>query len=88
MKEIIPGYGVTPYKMGLLNVNLDAPTKSPVKNWMDESSLDENLLGVVLVQQYNMRKGLELFGYRSEEATNNELQQIHDFGTYIPMDAK
>ena len=35
-----------------------------------------------------MRKGLELFVDRSEEDTKNELQQIHNFGTYIPMDAK
>ena len=74
--------------MGVLNVNLDAPVKSPVSNCMDDSSLDEHLLGVVLVQQYNMRKGLELFGDQSEESTKNELQQINDFDTYIPMDAK
>ena len=62
--------------------------KSPVKNWMYDSSLEEHLLGVVLVQQYNLRKGLELFGDQAEEATKNELQKIHDFCTYIPMDAR
>ena len=36
---------------------------------------------------YNPKKGLELFGERTEEATTKELQQIHDFGTYIPQDA-
>ena len=41
-----------------------------------------------LVQQYNMINGLELFGDWAEEDTKNELQKIHDFGTYIPMDAK
>ena len=45
-------------------------------------------MGVVLFQQYNLRKVLELFGDRAEEATKNELQQIHYFGTYIAMDAK
>ena len=35
-----------------------------------------------------MKKGLKLFGDRAEEATDNELQQIHNIGTYIPMDAK
>ena len=29
-----------------------------------------------------------MFGERAEEATTKELQQIHDFGTYIPQDAK
>ena len=73
--------------MGVLNVNIDAPVKDTSRNCMDDSSLDEYLLEVVLVQQYNLRKGLELFGDRAEEATKNELQQIHDFGTYIPMNA-
>ena len=88
LEEIIPGDGVIPYKMSVLNVNLDAPVKYIVRNWMDESYLDEHLMGVVLVQQYNLRKVLESFGDRAEEATKNELQQIHDFGTYITMDTK
>ena len=29
-----------------------------------------------------------MFGEHAEEATTTELQQIHDFGTYIPQDAK
>ena len=48
----------------------------------------EHLLGVILVQQYNLKKGLELFGDRAEVATTKELQQIHDFGTYVPQEAK
>ena len=32
LEEIIPGYGVIPYKTGVLNVNLDAPIKSPARN--------------------------------------------------------
>ena len=62
MEKIIPGDGVIPYQMGVLNVNLDAPVKAPVRKWIDDRSLDENLLAVVLVQQCNLRKGLELFG--------------------------
>ena len=88
MEEIIPGDREIPHKMGVINVNLDAPVKSPAINCMDDRSLDEHLLGVMLVQQYNLKKRLELFGDRYEEATKNELQQIHNFGTYIPMDAE
>ena len=73
--------------MGVLNVHIDAPVKAPLRNWMDDSSLDEHLLVVVLVKHFNLRNGLELFGDRAEEITKNELQQIHDFVTYIPMDA-
>ena len=54
LEEIIPGDGLIPYKMGVLNVKLDAPVKATERNWMDDSSLDEHLLGVVLVQQYNL----------------------------------
>ena len=43
---------------------------------------------MILVQQYNLKKGLELFWDRSEPATTKELQQIHNFGTYVPQDAK
>ena len=88
LEEIIPGDGEIPYKMSVINVNLDATTEVPARNWMYERSLDKHLLGLVLVQQYNLKKGLGMFGYRAEDATKNELQQIHDFGTYIPMDAK
>ena len=41
----------------------------------------EHLVCVILVQQYNLKKGLELFGDRAEVAMTKELQQIHDFGT-------
>ena len=56
MEEIIPGDGLIPCKMGVLNVSPDAPVKSPARNWMDDSSVDEHLLGVVLFQQYNLIK--------------------------------
>ena len=70
--------------MGVLNVNLDTPTQAPDEGWQDDDNLTKHFLGVILVQQYNLKKGLELFGERAEEATTKELHQIHDFGTYIP----
>ena len=45
-------------------------------------------MGVILVQQYYLKNGLELFGDRAEAATTKELHQIHDFGTCVPHDAK
>ena len=45
-------------------------------------------MGVILVQQYNLKKGLELFRDRAEVAMTKELQQIHDFGMYVPHEAK
>ena len=58
-----------PYKVGVLNVNLDTPTQAPDEGWQDDDNLTEHLLGVILVQKYNLKKGLELFGERAEEAT-------------------
>ena len=86
--EITPGDGEIPYKMGILNVNCEAPKTEPDQDWMNDSNLDEQMLGVILVQQYNLKKGIELFGNRAKEATTNELQQIHNFGTYIPVMSK
>ena len=40
LEEIIPGDRVIPYKMCVLNVNLDALVKATSRKWMDDSSLD------------------------------------------------
>ena len=82
--------GTVPYKMGVINLNIDTQVQvqAPDEGWKDDDSLTEHLMGVILVQQYNLKKGLELFGDRAEVATTKELQQIHDFGTYVPQEAK
>ena len=89
LDEVTPGEedNMT-YKVGVLNVNIDTPTQAPDEGWQYYDKLKEHLLDVILVQKYNLKKVLELFGKRAEEATTKELQQIHDFGTYIPQDAK
>ena len=40
-----------------------------------------------MIHQYNLRKGLELFGDKAEAATVKELSQIHEMGTYVPLDS-
>ena len=62
--------------------------QAPDKGWEDNDSLTEHRLGVIVVQQYNLKKGFELFGDRAKAATTKELQQMHDFGTYVSQDAK
>ena len=71
LEEIIPGDAVILYKMSVLNVNLDDPVKAPAKNWIDDSILDEHLMVVVLVQQYNLINLFKLFGDRAEEVIKN-----------------
>ena len=89
LNEAVP-FGNMPYKMGVINLNMDIPVQvqTPDEGWEDDDSLTEHLLGVILVQQYNLKKRLELFGDRAEVATTKELQQIHDFGIYVPQDAR
>ena len=82
LDEVLPiGEENMKHKMGVINLNLDTPMQALDEGWEDDDTLTEHLLGVILVQQYNLNKGLELFGDRSEAATTKELQQIHDFGT-------
>ena len=89
LEEVTPGEEDNmPYKVDTLNVNIDTPTQAPYEDKQDHDNLTQHLLGVILVQQFNLKKGLQLFGGRAEEATTKELQQIHDFGTYIPQEAK
>ena len=89
LDEVHPEGGeMNDQKMGVINLNLDTPSQAPDGGWQDDYSLTEHLLGGILVQQYNLKKGMELFGDRAEAATTKELQSIHDFGTYEPQDAK
>lgn len=46
------------------------------------------MVGVVMAQQYSMKKTEELFGDKSDTAVMKELSQIHDFGTYMPLNKK
>ena len=89
LNEVVP-FGDTPYKMGVVNLNIDTPVQvqAPYEGWEDDDSLTEHMLGMILVQQYNLKKGLELFGDRDEAATTKELQQIHDLTPSHPAERK
>jgi hypothetical protein len=43
---------------------------------------------VVLAQQYSVNKGIKLFGDKARESVTKELKQLHDYGTYVPVDAQ
>eukprot|EP00957_Ditylum_brightwellii_P068093 5168473-Ditylum_brightwellii.AAC.1 len=53
--------GTMPYKMDVINLSMDTSVQlqTPDEGWQDDNSLTEHLLGVILVQQYNLKKGLE-----------------------------
>ena len=54
---------------------------------MIEEDINVHIMGAVLVEKYNTKKVLELFGERGEKAVTKELQKIHDMNTYDPMDS-
>ena len=54
---------------------------------MDEVNTNVEILSVIMIQQYNLRKCPELFGDKAELTTVKELSQIHDMGKYGPLDA-
>ena len=81
-------------KDGVISINLDSHVSPSVAasyefqaRTMDEADTNVEILGVIMIQQYNLRKGLELFGDKAETAAVKELSQIHEMGTYVPLDA-
>lgn len=44
-----------------------------------------HVVGVILAQQYSVKKGIQLFGDRARESVSKELQQLHDYKTYTPV---
>ena len=40
------------------------------------------ILGVILVEKYGLKKGMELFGEKADTAVVKELTQIHEIETY------
>ena len=76
----------------MISVNVDsvvpeAQTASYKARVFDEFDTNVEVLGLIMVHQYNLKKGLELFGDKAEVATVKELKQIHDMGTYVPLEA-
>ena len=49
---------------------------------MTEAHTDAHILGVILVQKYGLKKGIELFGEKSGAAVAKELTHIHELETY------
>ena len=67
---------------GVLNLNLGEESSLPPPT---ETQAEDHTMGVVFAQQYTLKKGIKTFGDRAEEATTKELKQIHDMGTYQPL---
>ena len=55
---------------------------------MTEKQSAAYIVGVIFVQQYSLKQGLELFGEKADTVVSKELTQIHDMETHEPVDPK
>ena len=74
------------YTDGVLHLNLEQDDQDFEP--MDEADIDEHIVGMIMANQYTLKKGLELFGEKAEVAALKEVRQIHDMATYTPLDPK
>ena len=70
-------------KRDVINIQMNRAAHPPCA--MTEEECESHVVGVVLAQMYNLRKGTELFGERADEAVLTELTQVDEFKTYEPM---
>ena len=68
-------------KRGVLNLQFDDAKIAK----MSEEQLDAHIVGVIMSQQYSLKKGIELFGERGDAAVEKELTQIHEMEAYEPL---
>ena len=79
-------YGLDPpsqFADGVINLNLDAEER-PVL--LTDEEVTDHIIGLIMAQQYSLKKGMELFDDRAGKATLKEMQQLHDLDTYTPLD--
>jgi hypothetical protein len=57
------------------------------RRW-EQKDLNMHIIGVILAQQYSVKKGIRLFGDEGRKAVSKELQQMHNMVAYTPVDAR
>ena len=70
------------YVNGICNINVTPDGARKVS----KEDVNAHVLGVIMAQQFNLHAGLKKFGDKAKESVTKELTQIHDMGTYTPMD--
>ena len=54
---------------------------------MSEEEIEAHIIGVLLIENFNMKKGVDVFGDVAETTVMKELHMIHYMNTYKRMDA-
>jgi hypothetical protein len=70
-------------KRGVIHLQFD--DNAPPPSHMIGAQLDAHILGVILVQKYSLKKGLEIFCDRASVAMVKELSEIHGLEVYEPI---
>ena len=76
-------YSLSLYQDGHIHVNTEDHDVSP----LTESEWIEDVLGIIMLQQYNINKGLKMSEDRGATAAAKELTQLHDMETFFPEDS-
>ena len=61
--------------------------ENPPPLGLTEEQVDDQIMGVIIAEHFSLKKDTALFGDKAEQATTDELQTIHDMGTYELLDA-
>ena len=95
-KTYVPSMTGKKYEEGVINVNVEKVQSGVIHVNVQDTKLPEmtkeermeHVLGVILLQQFNLNAGLKKFGVRGEQAVSKELKQLHDMRTFSPVDAQ
>ena len=76
------GYG---YKENNVVINTNSAENADTPPVISEEEIEAHTMGFVLIEHFNMNKGVDIFGNRSKTTVMKELQKIHDMKAYKIM---
>ena len=85
MDEILNQYAGAGYGARRGVINLIFYEGAPLPTKCDPKEIDSCLLGMIMVNQYSLKKGREFFSDCTDEAIMNELSKIGSLKIYEPQ---
>ena len=70
-------------KRGVINLQFDNNAPPPPE--ITEAHTDAHIIGVILVKQCGLKKGIDMFGEKAYATVVEEITQIHELETYEPI---
>ena len=75
------------YKANQKVINVNFADNAETPPGISKEEIEAHIVGVVMIEHFNINKGIHVFGERAETAVMKYLQKIHVMNTYEPMDA-